>query len=160
MRRGERRGTDDRAGGAAADRRGGRAAADRWGGRAVADRREVERRRGGCTGRRPEGGGVAAEGGWWSSEVEAQGGRRRRRCVVSSRRGPRDADGEAAPDLSRWGGKAPGKIGGSGFLTLERGLPNGDAVWPGSQFHVGVCPGEKARIPAGFWAPKLGHRQS
>ena len=156
MRRGGRRGRDGLAGGAAADRRGGRAAADRRGGRVAADRR----------------GGRAAEGrlhraeGW---RPRADGGARRRRRRVDagggavlfpSRRGPRDADGEAAPDLSRWGGKAPGKIGGSGFLTLERGLPNGDAVWPGSQFHVGVCPGEKARIPAGFWAPKLGHRQS
>ena len=54
------------------------------------------------------------------------GARRRRRrtnagggaALFPSRRGPRDADGEAAPELSRWGRNAPGKIGGSGFLTL------------------------------------------
>ena len=45
------------------------------------------------------------------------------------RRGPRDdADGEAVPELSRWGRNAPGKIGGSGFLTLQRGLPNGELI--------------------------------
>ena len=75
-------------------------------------------------------GGRTAEGrlhraeGW---RPRADGGARRRRRRVDagggavlfpSRRGPSNADGEAAPELSRWGRNAPGKIGGSGFLTL------------------------------------------
>ena len=72
-----------------------------------------------------------------------------------SRRGPRDADREAAPDLSRWGGMAPGKRGGSGWRTLRRGLPNGKAIWPGANFRVGFQAWENAGIPAGKWAAKL-----
>ena len=84
-----------------------------------------------CAGRRPGGERVAAGAG--GRIPEARGQRRRAdteggAAPFPALRSPRYADREAAPNLSRWRGIAQGKIGGSGFLTLRRGLPNGKEI--------------------------------
>ena len=66
----------------------------------------------------PAGRGAGAGPGGRRAEVEASGWRAEAaQLPFPSRRVPRDAVGEAAPHVSRWAGFAPGKTGGSGFLT-------------------------------------------
>ena len=66
----------------------------------------------------PAGRGAGAGPGGRRAEVEAGGWRAEAALLpFPSRRVPRDAVGEAAPDVSRWGGFAPGKTGVSSFLT-------------------------------------------